>query len=483
MREMKAIVFLELLIFLLPLGLVAQEEMKKGQSREVAILRPRELPRDWHWGCMEVDTVSGADIYRAYDYLKGREPKAKTVVAIIDAGGDVTHRDLKDRLWVNRKEIPGNGIDDDNNGFVDDVHGWNFLGLPDGSDIPGTVAADWEFLRLCDKFANVDTMKLSRKEKAEYRYFVELVMPFSTLRLYPDSSKIYRKKVEVMHERQKMRESVGDDLNSLKIRCYGNNNLLGANAVHGTHVGGIVGAKPTDESGANGIADVELMFVRMLGNGDEQDKDVASAIYYAVDNGARVINMSINKFFSPNKKLVYKAMRYAESKGVLIVKAAGNESIPLDKYPAYPNKFLSRKKSLRNFICVGSIGPYGKISRFSNYGKISVDLFAPGEHIYSTVLNGKHRRMSGTSMAAPVVTGVAALIWNYFPELTAEQVKQAILEGVESWKGRRFELPRALGRMRGEKEVKMVNFEELCVTGGVLNALQAVKVAERMSKE
>lgn len=191
MREMKAIVFLELLIFLLPLGLIAQEEMKKGQSSEVAILRPQELPRDWHWGCMEVDTVSGADIYRAYDYLKGREPKAKTVVAIIDAGGDVTHRDLKDRLWVNRKEIPGNGIDDDNNGFADDVHGWNFLGLPDGRDIPGTVAADWEFLRLRDKFTNVDTMKLSRKEKAEYRYFVDVVRHFSTLRSLPDSLKIY----------------------------------------------------------------------------------------------------------------------------------------------------------------------------------------------------------------------------------------------------------------------------------------------------
>ena len=481
MREMKAIVFFELLIFLLPLGLIAQEEMKKGQSSEVAILKPQELPRDWHWGCMEVDTVSGADIYRAYDYLKGREPKARTVVAIIDAGGDVTHRDLKERLWVNRKEIPGNGIDDDNNGFADDVHGWNFLGFPDGKEIPGTVAMDWEFLRLHDKFADVDTMKLSRKEKAEYRYFVEVVKRFSTLRSFPDSSKTYRKKVEVMRERQKMRESVGDGLNSLKIRHYGNNNLVGANAHHGTHVGGIVGAKAVDESGANGIADVELRFVRVLGKGDEQDKDVASAIFYAVENGARVINMSINKYFSPNKELVYKAMRYAERRGVLIVNSAGNDSFLLDEYPAYPNKFLSRKKTLRNFICVGSIGPYGEVSRFSNYGKNSVDIFAPGEYIYSTILNNEYRRMSGTSMAAPVVTGVAALIWNYFPELTAEQVKRAILEGAESWEGRRVDLPRAFG---GKRSVaKVVNFEELCGSGGVLNALQAVKLAERMSVE
>ena len=178
---------------------------------------------------------------------------------------------------------------------------------------------------------------------------------------------------------------------------------------------------------------------------------------------------------------MYKAMRYAESKGVLIVKAAGNDGFLLDKYPGYPNKFLSRKKTLRNFICVGSIGPYGEASRFSNYGKISVDLFAPGEHIYSTVVNDRYKKMSGTSMAAPVVTGVAALIWNYFPELTADQVKQAILEGVESWKGRRVESPRAFGVKK--EEAKVVDFEELCVTGGVLNALQAVKIAERMAGE
>ncbi len=480
MREMKAIVFLELLIFLLPLGLIAQEEMKKGQSSEVAILKPQELPRDWHWGCMEVDTVSGADIYRAYDYLKGRTPKAKTVVAIIDAGGDVTHKDLKNRLWVNRKEISGNGIDDDNNGFVDDIHGWNFLGFPDGRDIDGSDAADWEFLRLRDKFTNVDTMKLSKKEKEEYRYFVDVVCRFSVLYRISRAEVVYQKRVQMMQEKQRKRDSLGDDVNSLKIRCYGNDKVCYANSWHGTHVAGIVGAMPTDEAGACGIADVELMFVRILGRkGDELDKDVASAIYYAVDNGARVINMSFNKYFSPNKKLVDKAMRYAEKKGVLLVKAAGNDSCPVDKYSCYPSRFIGKKRTLRNFICVGSLGPNGDVSDFSNYGKVGVDIFAPGEYIYSTVLNNEYGKLSGTSMAAPIVSGVAALIWNYFPELTMEQVKQAILEGTESWKGRRVTLPHE-GRFKISVGSQGVNFEELCASGGVLNALNAVKLAEEM---
>ncbi|WP_051082727.1 S8 family serine peptidase [Butyricimonas synergistica] len=474
---MKRIVFGVLFMFLVSSGLVAQENGKPGK-----VLQPRNFPRDWHLGCMEVDTVSGADVYRAHDYLKGRTPKAKTIVAIIDADGDVTHKDLKNSLWVNRKEIPGNGIDDDNNGFVDDIHGWNFLGLPNGRNMDATDVMDWEFLRLRDKFTNVDTTKLSKKEKEEYHYFVNVVCNFSVLYKISSSEKTYNMRVQRMLDWKKRRDSLGDDVNNLKTRSYGNNTLCYGSSIHGTHVGGIVGAVPTDESGAHGIADVELMFVRILGaKGDELDEDVASAICYAVDNGARVINMSFNKFLSPNKKLVNKAMRYAEKKGVLLVNSAGNNGCPIDKYPCYPNKFIGKKREVRNFICVGSLGPDGDVSRFSNYGKINVDIFAPGEHIYSTVLNNKHKLASGTSMAAPIVTGVAALIWNYFPELTMEQVKQAILEGAESWKGRRVTLPR--GAIKIPVSFPFVNFEELCGSGGVLNALNAVKLAEKMHEK
>ena len=492
---MKARVFFVLLIYFLPLVNVAQNNetgISGAKVRKVEVLKKSKLPRDWHFRCAEEDSVYGADIYRAYDYLKGRKQKAKTIVAIIDSGVEVTHQDLKDNLWINRGEISENGIDDDNNGYVDDVHGWNFLGHADGRQIRGTQVADWEFLRLQEKYTNVDTMKLSRKGKNEYRYFTDIVCRFSSIAPFFSSNKDFTKRyVARINELREERLALGDDVNSLKERHYGNNNLLGKDSEHGTHVAGIVGATRGDGVGIDGVADVELMILKVLDGGDEEDKDVASAIYYAVDHGARVINMSFTKYFSPNKKLVDKAMRYAERKGVLIVKAAGNDSCPMDKYTCYPNQFLRRNKVLKNFICVGSIDASGLVSSFSNYGKKEVDIFAPGCLIFSTVLDNKYKRLSGTSMAAPVVTGVIALIWNYFPELTMKQVKRAVLEGVTSWKGCYVSLPQMEESMmtlfsRGFEEPKvekMVDFGELCTTGGILNALQAVKIAERMAGE
>ena len=209
------------------------------------------------------------------------------------------------------------------------------------------------------------------------------------------------------------------------------------------------------------------------GNGDERDKDVASAIRYAVDNGARVINMSFGKRTSPGKKMVVKAMRYAEKKGVLLVHAAGNDGASLEVYHLYPSKHLTSKRDLTNWIAVGSIGMQGHPAKSSNYGKTEVDLFAPGDGINSTVPHNKYRNLRGTSMAAPVVTVVIALIWNYFPELSAEEVKQAVLEGVTVRKG---EMVRKPGQ--GNENI---DFGELCVTGGVVNALEAVKIAESMS--
>ncbi len=475
---MKTGVIFVLLLCCLPLVNVAQmvESDATGEVREVKVLKKGKIPRDWHLRCVEEDSVYGADIYRTYDYLKGRQAKAKTIVAIIDSGADITHDDLKGSLWTNRGEIPGNGVDDDNNGYADDVHGWNFLGHPDGRTIKGTWTADREFLRLKDKYLNADTTKFSKKESKEYRYFKDVVCRFAVLAKLPspDSNKEY---IDRIHQRYEERLSLGDDVNSLKERRYGNNNLLGKEE-HGTHVAGIVGATRGNGIGVDGVADVELMILKVLDGGDEEDKDVASAIYYAVDNGARVINMSFSKNLSLNKKLVDKAMRYAERKGVLIVKAAGNDNSSIDELPCFPNRFLGGKKVLKNFICVGSIQACGLVAASSNYGKKSVHLFAPGDVIFSTVLENRYKRLSGTSMAAPVVTGVAALIWNYFPELTAKQVKQAILEGVVSWKGRYVYLPAEIG----SPEV-VVDFGELCTTGGILNALQAVKIAERMAGE
>lgn len=477
---MKASVLFVLLMFFFPFINVAQSETgaegkRAGDSTTVRV-KSKKLPWDWHLRSFEQDSVYGAAVYQAYDYLKDREPKAKIVVAIIDGGAEITHHNLKNALWRNPGEIPGNGIDDDNNGYVDDVHGWNFLGHPDGRSIHGVQIADAEFVRLREKYENADTLKLSKKEYKEYRYFKDIVCKFSQLAKY-GTPEIIADYAKMIAEKRADRLSLGDDVNSMKNCHYGNNNLLGDDTFHGSHVAGIVGAARGEERGIKGIASVELMIIKVLDDGDEEDKDVASAIYYAVDNGAKVINMSLTKYISFNRKLVDDAMRYAERKGVLIVKAAGNDSCPIDEYPCYPNQFPGKKKALKNFICVGSIdaSPVARASDFSNYGKKSVDIFAPGDFIFSTALRGKYRRLSGTSMAAPVVAGVAALIWNYFPELSMSQVRQAILEGASSWKGRQVSLPGGNG--------KKVDFGELCTSGGILNALQAVKIAEQMSKK
>ena len=516
------------------------------------------LALDWQLRAFDTDKVYGAEVLKAYEYLKGREPKMKTIVAIIDGGTDIEHEDLKASLWVNRGEIPGNGIDDDGNGYIDDVHGWNFAGYADGSQLSSSsLEADREYLLLSKKFEGVDTSRLSKKAYREYRYFKEEVEPFSfiwqtgqnieeakvavryieqfekELRakhpgkkfftskhftgimdeneadtdrirafrfflskwrkeplanwnkfyakrhvLVSEAEQEHQKRIDVTVASENERASLGDNQTKASDRIYGNNNLFAQpSSIHGMHVGGIAGATRKNGIGIDGIADVELMFIRVSdGAGDERDKDVASAIRYAVDNGARVINMSFGKRTSPGKKMVADAMRYAEKKGVLLVHAAGNDGASLKVHHLYPTKHITAKKILKNWISVGSIGMVGQPAMSSNYDKNEVDVFAPGDGIYSSVPDNKYMSLRGTSMAAPVVTGVIALIWNYFPELSPWEVKQAVLEGVTVRKGEKVGKPGT----RGKEEV---DFEELCSTGGILNALGAVKVAERLSME
>ncbi len=528
--------------------------------------QPREEPKkqlpvgtEWQLQSFTTDKRYGAEVWKAYDYLKGRTSKAKTIVAIIDGGADVEHEDLKGSLWVNRGEIPGNGIDDDGNGYIDDVHGWNFAGYADGRQLTiGSLEVDREYVAMCKKFENVDTSRLSKKAYREYRYFKDEIEPHSTIRqsqLYIAEAKVtekymeqfdkeihekypknkfhllrhfggimddnetdpdrvracnylvvlwrkdpmgnwqqfYKKRHELVKEAQqnyeknlanviaskKARAELGDDQSNWKDGKYGNNNLFEKeSSLHGMHVGGIVGATRGNGVGIDGIADVELMFIRLSeGNGDERDKNVASAVRYAVDNGARVINMSFGKAISPNKKVVDKALLYAEKKGVLLVHAAGNDGKSIEERTLYPSKHITAKRVLKNWISVGSIGSGGYPALSSNYGKTEVDLFAPGDGINSCVPGG-YLNLRGTSMAAPVVTGVIALIWNYFPELNAAEVKRAVLEGVSSRKGVEVTRPTLNSKNR-----KVVNFDELCVTGGVVSALGAVKVAEKIYME
>lgn len=273
------------------------------------------------------------------------------------------------------------------------------------------------------------------------------------------------------------RKVVGDKLNELQYGGYGNNEVTGPDAMHGTHVAGIIGANRNNDLGINGVAtDVKIMVIRAVPNGDERDKDVANAIRYAADNGASIVNMSFGKKYSPEKKWVDDAVKYAQSKGVLLIAAAGNDNLDIDTDPQYPMKKYNDKKEAENWITVGALSwKDGKdiVANFSNYGQVGVDVFAPGVDIYSSVPNSKYEEKSGTSMAAPAVTGVAALLKSYFPALTATQIKKIILESSVKIPSEKVYIP-------GSQEI--VKFGELSNTGGIVNAYQAIKMAEEMSK-
>lgn len=279
------------------------------------------------------------------------------------------------------------------------------------------------------------------------------------------------------------RQIVGDDYKDLNDRDYGNNDVTGPDAQHGTHVAGIIAAVRGNQIGMDGIADpVKIMVVRAVPNGDERDKDVANAIYYAVDNGAQVINMSFGKAYSPQKEAVDAAVRYAQEKGVLLVHAAGNEGKNIDEENNFPTKrFLSSRKSAKNWLEIGA-SSWGSeqtfVAGFSNYGRKTVDVFAPGVDIYSTTPGNEYESLSGTSMAAPVTTGVAALIMAYYPEYSAEDVKKIILKSASKYKRDMVNKP---GEDE-ESEEAITRFKKLSSTGAVVNVYEALKLADKKSK-
>ncbi|MBT31352.1 MAG: peptidase S8 [Thalassobius sp.] len=279
------------------------------------------------------------------------------------------------------------------------------------------------------------------------------------------------------------RNIVGDDYDDLTNRFYGNPDVTGPDATHGTHVSGIIAANRNNALGMKGVAnDVKIMAIRAVPNGDEHDKDVANAIRYAVDNGADIINMSFGKGYSPNKKYVDEAVVYAESKGVLLVHAAGNDSENLDEGKNFPNKNLEiRKKPAKNWIEIGASswgGADNFVGEFSNYGKKSVDVFAPGVDIYSTMPGSKYENQNGTSMASPVAAGVAALVLSYYPDLTAVQLKDILMKSSSKFDKMEVNMP---GEPETEDGDDTVEFEKLSVTGGIVNSFEAVKLAESMN--
>jgi subtilisin family serine protease len=274
------------------------------------------------------------------------------------------------------------------------------------------------------------------------------------------------------------RDIVGDNYPNSGEHFYGNNDVAGPDADHGSHVAGIIAATRDNTIGIKGVADnIAIMSVRTVPNGDERDKDVANALRYAADNGAKVVNMSFGKAYSWDKKAVDEAVKYAISKDVLLIHAAGNDNKDNDKTTNFPTPVYEDKSGTADaWIEVGASGfkdDKTLKAKFSNYGKNTVDVFAPGVAIYSTTPNSTYTNHDGTSMAAPVVTGLAALIRSYYPNLTALQVKDAILRSVVKVNHK--------VNIKDGKKVKSISFEDLCKTGGIVNAYNALQLAGGMA--
>lgn len=505
-------------------------------------------PENWFHLDAKKSGVTGISTEETYSkLLKAKAVKREVVVAVIDSGIDIEHEDLQGKIWVNPDEVAGNGKDDDGNGYVDDVHGWNFIGGKDGENVnydtyevtrlyrslsakyDGKTVEEAEdkkefalYLEVKDEFEG-EVNKMREQAAGFMGFYERYELAKQQLRealgkedyteeeleaFKPEADELKEAKAvlqfavlngltdEQMQEGNEYftrflkynfnpdynsREIVGDNYADLDDRYYGNNDVEGPDAQHGTHVAGIIAAVRGNAQGMDGIAEpVRIMVIRAVPNGDERDKDVANAIYYAVDNGANVINMSFGKAFSPQKAAVDAAVRYAEEKGVLLVHAAGNEGKNIDVENNFPTKrFLGSKKSAPNWLEVGASswgGATNFVGDFSNYGRKTVDIFAPGVDIFSTTPDDEYESLSGTSMAAPVTTGVAALIMAYYPDLSAEDVKKIIVKSAIKYKRLKVNKPGA------EDPSNTVAFKKLSSSGGIVNAYEALRLAEKKSK-
>ena len=531
----------QLLLAALLLGstVFAQETETKSEEKQI--------PKNWHLLDKSTSGYNGISLDKAYELIQSKKLKSTRItVAVIDSGIDTLHEDLKPVLWTNPKEIPGNGIDDDKNGYIDDIHGWNFLGGKDGRSVKQD---SYEGARVYHKLKpiwegkEVDSTKLTAAEKASYNMYVKakakvvgsvdeeetaylnMMLPkfkagdsllraelgkeeyngndlkainptnadakltrgfilsiskannsyeITNTQLLDEINGQLRKAESATKAPQEYRkEIVKDDETNINDRSYGNNDIMATNSFHGTHCSGIIAAARNNEKGMDGVADnVRIMMLRAVPDGDEHDKDIALAIRYAVDNGTRIISMSFGKDFSPEKEWVDDAFRYAEKKGVLLIHAAGNDAKNVDSADNFPNPiYINGKGKATNVITVGASGDEkngGLTASFSNYGKKEVDVFAPGVGIYSTIPGGTtYGNASGTSMACPVVAGIAALVLQHYPTFTPQQLKYVIEKSV----------------VVSKEEVKLpgtdtkVPLSDLCKTGGFVNAYEAVKLA------
>lgn len=506
-----------------------QSPEKKTANASAFVAKKSQLTDNQlkRWSHLDLgkDSIPGMSVDRVYaELLKGKKGK-KVIVGVVDSGVDIDHEDLKSVVWTNKKEIAGNGIDDDKNGYVDDIHGWNFLGdagkenlemtrilkkADDGSAEYKAAKEEYEkllaennqgkqqvdFLFNANKtlveFLKKDSYTLQDLEgiqstdsgiircKQIMMRVIGQAGPNFMEELNGYKDQVYDMLNYNLNKDFDGRKVVGDNPEDIKDRKYGNNIVYGPDkkeALHGTHVAGIIAQTRNNNLGGDGIANnVEIMAVRCVPNGDEYDKDIALGIRYAVDNGAKVINGSFGKNYSPNKQWVYDAIKYAESKDVLFVHAAGNDAKDIDVEPNFPNDSDDKKiEFASNVITVGALNyEYGEkvIADFSNYGKLNVDVYSPGVQIYATTPNNEYKFEQGTSMAAPNVAGVAALVRSYFPNLSAKEVKTILMNSGTS-------IPENVV-VGGNPDDKRA-FDSLSKSGKIVNAYNAFKLAEKMS--
>jgi subtilisin family serine protease len=441
-----------------------------------SVAQPIPGTLNWYNG-----TGTGMSTELAYKKILKKRKATPVIVAVIDSGVDLEHEDLKGKIWVNTKEIPNNKKDDDGNGYVDDVYGWNFLGNAkgenqdkarlekarivkkygdkfDGID-PGSMAYD----PIHDMFVNAEnSLKDDIAQYEEYREMIGTGMFDKETEEYLKDQLFYNLNIDYDD-----RSLIGDNPDDFSDNYYGNGNAEGPDALHGTHVAGIVGALRGNGKGGDGVADAAvIMSVRAVPNGDEHDKDVALAIRYAVDNGAKVINMSFGKGFSPYHDQVQEAIAYAASKDVLMIHAAGNDAADIDYTDNFPKKpYFNYEDSLNRkmFLNIGAnTRNTGEqlVASFSNYGASEVDVFAPGFEIYNSVPQSEYQNLQGTSMAAPMVAGVAALLKSRYPQATMLQISEAITRTVQ----------------------KYDELADKCITGGVVNVYNAAVYLQNLYK-
>lgn len=517
-KKMKMRILYVLLISMFSLTINAQTE----NLSKKAPLTDTELKR-WSHLDLKKDSIPGMSVDAGYaEFLKNRKSE-KVIVAVIDTGVDILHEDLKSVIWTNKNEIPDNGIDDDKNGYKDDVYGWNFLGdssaenleitrivkkKDDGSEMYKQALIEYtlEFEKAIANLKKGQSLEKADSAVQQFlkkeKYTVEDLNGISSPELESDKNMLlaYAKEKgatfqtalkaiqtaaqeKLNHHLNKdfnPRKLVGDNPNKIKRKNkkYGNNVVYSKDredSLHGTHVAGIIAQQRNNGLGGDGVSDnVEIMTIRAVPDGDEYDKDIALAIRYAVDNGAKVINGSFGKKFSPHAKWVYDAIKYADRKDVLIVHSAGNDSNNIDKVKYYPSDEVDGISFAHNLITVGALNyEYGDklVAKFSNYGKNNVDVFAPGVKVYAAIPQNAYKYLNGTSMAAPNVAGVAALIRGYYPNLNAAQVKRILMDS-----GTLIPFDVKVG----QKQQK-IPFSEACLSGKIINAHNALKMAEEMT--